>query len=243
MPAAASGHSNGEISWAGVDAQWTFASIAGAAERTHGCSVPVPGKPDPWEPEPPLPPSSPPWTCGWIPYVTSGPGSSVEDCSALDRRLGSLGEGIQLIWAGPELMSVGTAEFDLENVPLEGGADAPLLCLSAVEAVLARRVCIPEIKCPPVIVHEVTVLDAALLEISATRPPDGSVPGDSADAGPVPESSSNTSPAGAPASPPSTTCHRQHRSSKRTSRSGGIGLAEGIPVERRPKTVRRCKTG
>lgn len=113
--------SSGEIDHAQTNEDWTYAFIAGTVDWTEEC----PGS-EPQEPEPPL--SS---TCSWTPYATLGPATS--DCTSLDRAWPDLGEGIQLVWSGGTRTGVGSASFDLPAVPLQGGDDAPLLCLSAFE--------------------------------------------------------------------------------------------------------------
>lgn len=168
----------GEITRAQVTAGWTSASIAGVATRISGCQAP-PGQPKsgPGEepPPPPIQPDSPPWTCGWIPYATLGPGSSPGDCSSPSRQWGASEGGVQLVWVGPELKSPGSVPFDLGNVSLTLGSSAPLLCLSAVEAVAEGVVCAAEVghSCPPhAVVHRTYQLDSAVLQIvSPSRRP------------------------------------------------------------------------
>jgi hypothetical protein len=223
LPASAVGSSSGEIIRAEVSADWTSASLAGMAEKTHGCQIPAPGKPQPGEPEPPVPPDSPPWTCGWIPYLTLGATSS--SCSSPARAWDSLGESIQVVWVGLERTSVGSAVFDLANVPLDQGAAAPLLCLSVVESILLNRVCIPEISCPPVIGHVTYQLDSVLLEV--VPPPPGS---------PGSRESTPLLPSGQP-------CRRSKPRHKRSDKKPRIGIGPSIRVAGNAKSVRRCKRG
>jgi hypothetical protein len=146
-PGLALASSGGEITRAQVTPGWTLAGIAGIASTTlqaEACTEP---------PEPPEPPREEPvegeeWegappeeffrpeTCSWIPYATVGPGASQADCSSPGRRRDSLGEGVQLVWAGDEMENPGSISFDLSGVLLNYGSSSPLLCLSATEAVL-----------------------------------------------------------------------------------------------------------
>jgi hypothetical protein len=175
-PSLASGpSSSGEISRAQVSPDWTMASIAGVASRTNECVEPPeepepPEGPEPGEssgPTPPIEPESPPQMCGWIPYATVGPGTSQADCSSAGRRLDSLGQGVQLVWEGKEIGGPGSAGYDLQDVQLENGPNGPLLCLSAVEAVVESLMCEVEEEggtCPYVVEHAYYQLDSALLE-------------------------------------------------------------------------------
>jgi hypothetical protein len=191
-PGLASGpSSSGEISRAQVSSDWTTASIAGVANRINECveppEEPEPEGPEPGEssgPMPPIEPESPPRMCGWIPYATVGPGASQADCSSAGRRLDSLGQDVQLVWAGKEIEGPGSASYDLQDVQLENGPNSPLLCLSAVEAVVESVMCevVEGGTCPYAIEHAYYQLDSALLEpptpsmgnptaISALSPP------------------------------------------------------------------------
>lgn len=182
LPAGALAFSSGEITRATTMPDWGSASLAGIAERTHYCDHeegPEPPAGGTGESPPPRQPESAPWACGWIPYVTLGPGSSQSDCAAPTRRLGTLGPGVQLVWLGPELKGPGSVAFDLRDVGLEHGAAAPLACLSVVEAVREDVIC-PEdgSPCPPyAIVHRHDQLDSALVEVtSSTQNAAGSGP-------------------------------------------------------------------
>lgn len=223
-PAAASGSSSGEVTRAEVDAEWTSASIAGVAVRTNDCVQGSTGpKPGPGEEPPPPPklPNSPPWECGWIPYATVGHGSSLEDCSSPSRRWNSIGAGVQVVWVGPELKASGSAEFDLAEVDLEHGSAAPLLCLSAVEAVREGVACAPEVSCPPyAVVHTVYSLGAAKLEVTQPVRRDALGPTE-----PGPQRCSRAKHK-----------HRHHGKNR-------IGLGSAKKVTHRGKRVRRCKTG
>lgn len=145
--AAALGASSGTIGRAQVSSDWSNASISGVAADLDGCPEP-PEEPGPPEgPKPPEEPGGPGWPeepgpgwqnsfeCSWIPYATVGPGTAAADCSSHDRRPGSIGDGVQLVWTGEELKGAGSAGFDLNGVALDYGSDAPLLCLAVVEAV------------------------------------------------------------------------------------------------------------
>jgi hypothetical protein len=175
--------SNGEITRAQVSLDWTVASIAGSANTTVQASECL---------EPPDPPEEPeeegrgPWeelfwpeTCSWIPYATAGPGTSQADCSSPGRRRNSLGEDVQLVWSGDEMENPGSISFDLSGIALAHGSSAPLLCLSAVEAVLENTAECPQdgSYCPPnySVVDYYQQLDSALLEPVA--PPAESVVG------------------------------------------------------------------
>lgn len=229
-PAVASGASSGEITRAEVNPDWTSASIAGVAVRSNDCVVP-PKDPDgpqpPKEPETTISPDSPPWACGWIPFATIGPGSSSADCSASGRRLNSIGEDVQLAWVGPELQGPGVAPFDLAALSLARGSAGPLLCLSAVEAVYARKVCVPEIDCSGYwIVHQVHQLHSALLGVVSPTP-------------------LSPPPLGAPAPPPPSPprCRTPKPRPKAAKRKARIGIGPSIRVTGSAKPVRRCKRG
>jgi hypothetical protein len=159
------GAASGTITLAATDPGWVSADVVGAVHRTVGC-LPSPQTPQPpsppWEPQPEPPERFP--RCGWIPYATLGPAG---DCSSPARRWPALGEGVQLVWSGGERTGAGSAQFDLRDLPLELGADAPLLCLSVIEAAKEAIVCIAVVPspCPPyAIVARHYQLDSALLE-------------------------------------------------------------------------------
>lgn len=147
FPSVALGSSTGELTRVQVSANWTHGSLAGTAARLSGCVRPPEGGPGSL---PPKQPQSAPWECGWIAYATVGPGSSPGDCASPDRRLAALGPGVQLLWSSEELLAPGSAAFDLPDVNLEFGEAAPLLCLSAVEAVAEGLVCTDDVEsdCP-----------------------------------------------------------------------------------------------
>lgn len=225
MPSGAAGASSGEITRAEASSDWTAASIAGVVERINQCQTPSSGKPGPFEPAPPTPPDSEPWTCGWIPYVTLGPGSSQGDCTSSARHWDSQGESVQLLWTGQERFAAGKTDFDLQGLALERGADARLLCLAAVESVLVMRFCIPEISCPPAIVHVVHQLDSALLEVAKT--PQSEPPALAQD----------------PPPPSSPACRAQRRKNKRLKNGAKIGLGSYRKATEPGRPIRRCKTG
>ncbi len=174
--------SSGEITRAQVGPNWTVASIAGSANTTvqAGCELPEP--PEPPEEEHERSPwlGEEPWLgpCGWIPYATVGPGTSQADCSSPGRRRYSLGEDVQLVWAGDEMENPGSITFDLSGIALAHGSGAPLLCLSAIQEELVGNECPQDGSyCPPnySVVHYYQQLDLALLEPVA--PPEEPVVG------------------------------------------------------------------
>lgn len=225
IPSGAVASSSGEITRAQVNPDWTTASVAGSTVRSNGCIQPpdgVPGKaPGEEFPAPLAPPSSPPGVCGWIPFATVGPGSSQADCS--DRDWGSLGDGVQLVWAGPELTGAGSAMLDDTSTALDYGAVAPLLCLSAVETDVATKVCIPEIDCSGYwYVHQTHQLDSALLE-----------PVLGGQVKPTPQTSLASGPQ---------PCKKPRKRLKRAQNQAGVGLGPSIRVQGKGKRVRRCKT-
>lgn len=164
-PAGAMGAS-GTIVRAEASADWTRAHIAGAVYRTEPCiATPVPGPHPPWG-DPPLPPAVNFPPCDWIPYATLGPATE-DGCAAPGRGWPSGGGGIQVVWSWDEVAGVGSATFDLPAVVLEHGDEAPLLCLSVVEAVAMPIFCPAVVghPCPPyAIVGRSFALDSALLE-------------------------------------------------------------------------------
>lgn len=226
-PAVASGASSGEITRAHVTPDWAMASVAGVAVRSSGCIFPPEEPPAPEkELPPPILPDSPPWTCGWIPYLTAGPGSSPSDCLTSSRRLDSLGPGVQLVWVGPEQKQAGSAAFDYAGIGLEQGSAAPLLCLAAVEAVEEGVVCPAEegFPCPPyAIVHRTHQLDWAFFEIF-THPSAPVVLGESI-------------------SPPASPKPCSTRKGNHAKRKARIGIGPSVQVSGKPQRVRRCKRG
>jgi hypothetical protein len=239
VPAAAHGALGGAITRAQATSDWTTASIAGVAVRPGDCIEPPKGpEPGPGEGEEPLEgptiidgPDSAPWTCGWIPYLTVGPGSVASDCSSWGRRWNSLGSEVQLLWLGPEDRGGGPLGFDLSGAPLEYGAAATLLCLAAVEAVPEGVGCpaVEGVKCPPyAIVHRTYQLDSAVLE--ATEP-DLGLPS------PPPLLGSPT-PLPSPDS-----CKRPGKKAKGTNKKARIGIGPRIRASGKPQRVRRCKRG
>lgn len=149
--------SSGEISRAVANSTWTKGSVAGSVDWT-GCehSVPLPSKPpvkpgpgdleEPWQEE-----LAPPPYCGWIPFATVGPGSDPAQCNTTDRRWpDGLGEGVTLAWVGLERRDVGTTEFDVSAIPLDGGSEQ-LVCLSVIEIAPEGVACaqVVGVYCPP----------------------------------------------------------------------------------------------
>lgn len=178
LPAKA-GAASGTIALAETDSGWTRASLEGAVYRTTEClsfpegsKPPGPGFPSPeWEPLP-----APPEyfsRCAWIPYATLGPVPPEGDCSSRGRRWPTMGDGVQLVWSGGERIGVGSAHFDLHGLELEYGSEAPLLCLSVIEASKEGIVCIQIFPspCPPyAIVGRHYQLDSTLLEAQPPTP-------------------------------------------------------------------------
>ena len=119
--------SSGEISVVEANEGWTHARIAGVVEWTEVCE-PFPVLPS----EPVTPP--PEWSCStWEPYATLAPEVLGADCSAPDRNPPGIGSQIQVVWMGGEGSGVGSAGFDLSEVPLQSEFGPLLLCLSAFE--------------------------------------------------------------------------------------------------------------
>lgn len=163
--------SSGTILEARASVDWTNGSFAGAVYRTYSClQLPSLRKPPPSPGLPTDPPSieipeyfSP---CAWIPYATLGPGDEEGDCSSPERA--TAGDGVQRVWSGGERTGAGSAVFDLTAVPLQYGADAPLLCLSVIEAGPVPVLCIAVVgfPCPPYAIGARHYqLDSALLEV------------------------------------------------------------------------------
>ena len=237
LPGGAIASSSGEITRALVSSDWTTASIAASAVRSKGCVEPPEEKigkePPPGEEFPERPfetiitsgPEYAPWECGWIAFATLGPGTSADDCASPGRRWGSFEKGVRLVWESTELKDPGQAQFDLQNVALNDGYAAPLLCLAAVEA-------IPEGYCKERkfgfdcwyrILHKTDQLDSAQLEI---------VPASMAGEQARPLSPSGREP-----------CRKLRKRQKRSQKQGGLALGSAIRVQGKPKRVRRCKTG
>ncbi len=124
--------SSGEITAVQASGDWTQARIAGRVVWTEAC--------EPWPDLPSEPTATPEWTCSeWIPYATLAPESLEADCSSPDRNLPGIGDRIQIVWTGDEGSGVGSAGFDLPEVPLQSGAGPLLLCLSATETLTEYR--------------------------------------------------------------------------------------------------------
>lgn len=229
-PCVAAGSFSGEITRAQVTADWANASLAGFAEGSVHCAHGkggVGGKEPPEGPGlfpwgPPVLPDSPPWACGWIPLATLGPGASQADCSASNRRWGSIGDGVQLVWSGYE-RGGGLAPFDLGDVALTHGNQAPLLCLSVIaaeEGFVCQAVGCPEY----VIGHATHLLDSALLEVAST---------------PVAQEQAQSSPPLSGEQP----CGKPRKRQKRAKKHGGLALGPAIRIAAKPRPVGRCKTG
>lgn len=242
VPARATAAVGGDITRAEVDPNWASGSFAGTVGKSETCQE-TPKEPEsperPEEPEspeepglprqsgsPPIQPDTPPWDCGWTAYATVGPGTSIDDCSSAERRWGSIGAGVQVIWEGEEVTGPGSVSFGLPGLALEYGAAAPLLCLSAVESVREGVMCPEEEEsCPPfAVVHASRQLDAALLQ--------------------PPAAEAAVSPAGPISSQPAAPrpCRRQakvrrHRHGRR------IAISSGVRVAGKRIRSPRCKSG
>ena len=234
-PSGAAASSSGEITRAEVSADWATASFAGSAASSTSCN---PRGPKPPEGEwgfdwgPPILPDSPPWECGWIPFATIGPGTSLVDCSAEGRRWNSIGEGVQLVWSGAERVGGGSASFDLDGVALTYGSQTPLLCLAAVEAV-EGVVCQAE-GCPEyAILHTLHVLDSAVLEMVTPELP-----------GPTPDSTGPFSLQPLPL-PTAEECDRRKSKARkgRVAKDGKTAVGQQKLAAGRARPMRRCKTG
>jgi len=177
LVAASGAHAaSGEIRDASVDSEWERANLSGSVYRTTACLpvAPIPGKPldpllpgEPQRPEPQVSFSP----CAWIPYATLGP--SEVKCDAVSRIGMTVGDGVQLVWWGGEQIGTGSAHFDLVGISLEHGPNAPLLCLSVIEAARQPIVCVAVFPspCPPyAIAGNPFQLDSALLETAPAVP-------------------------------------------------------------------------
>lgn len=231
LPAGALGAS-GSITRAEATYDWSQGGVAAVVYRTVEC-VEMPPLPEPpryprlrpvqGTSQEPIEYFSP---CAWIPYATLGPESS-EGCAAPDRRWPNIGEGVQLVWSDGERTGVGSARFDLPELPLEYGADAPLLCLSVIEADAERVACAQVFPspCPPyAIVGRHYQLDSALLE--AAQPPAPAV----------------GSPVGAPA-PPASGESGERKGRRPRCKQGKRPVKHGHSKRgrKKPKGRRRCK--
>lgn len=172
LPAGTAVASSGVVTRAEASADWTQGQITGWAEWT-GCEHWVSYGGFPGEGY------SPPPYCGWIPYATVGPGSEAAECASNDRRLSSLGEDVTLAWSGEERTRYypdysETVEFDVSEVPLDGGAEQ-LVCLSLIEIAPTYVICIQIFPspCPPYRMASFRHnLDSATMLVSSqTEPP------------------------------------------------------------------------
>lgn len=230
---AAQAVSVGEIVRAEASSDWSTASFELRGERTHGCQTPPSGPPSgPGGAPPPPTPESEPWQCGWILYATVGPGTQPSDCSSSGRRRSAIGPGVQLVWSGPELSASGSVSANLSSVALSYGSSAPLLCLSAVEAVAEPVVC-PQgggISCPDYgIVHRYVQLDAEVLTPQQATAPSSSSP--------APAESTVAVQRG----PGSKPCRKPARKSARFFRrgSGGAGVTSSVALTKHRKCFAR----
>jgi outer membrane biosynthesis protein TonB len=120
-PAAALGSSDGEITRALANAEWTMGDVA-AEVSWEGCAG-----------------GAGPSACAWIPYVTIGPGTSPSECDSSQRDWPDLGEGIALAFGGGGFKGPGTLTYESTPVPLRAAAPGQLVCLFVIERTLAPR--------------------------------------------------------------------------------------------------------
>lgn len=118
-PAAALG-SNGEITRALANADWTLGDIA-ARVSWSGCAG-----------------GAGPSACAWIPYMTLGPGASPSECDSPERDWPGLGEHVALAFGGGGFKGPGTYSHDDPMVALRGRPEQ-LACLFALERNMGAR--------------------------------------------------------------------------------------------------------
>jgi hypothetical protein len=169
--------SSGQINEAIASPDWSSASITGSV-TWNGCEPHgQPKKPD--KPDKPgeSPKGSPsPRYCGWIPFLTVGPGSIGAGCNSPQRLAPESSPGVTLSWLESEKVDQGTAYFSVSEVSLDG-VDDLLICLAVIEvATDYESVCmIPEHwECPanPYPIHRFPhVLDS----VRISRPTEGAV--------------------------------------------------------------------
>lgn len=181
----------GQITKAQVNADGTEAEIAGSVTWA-GCVHQVLLPKEPRKEKPPIGwpegPEEKIWPspyCGWIPFATLGPGSTIADCSSVGRQNPEQqGDGVVLVWFGAERRDIGSEEFDLSGVSLD--ATSQLICLSAVEIAPSRDFACAfyvGFECPPYrMARFPLVFASASLEFLArgSAPPDPSPGGSSA---------------------------------------------------------------
>jgi len=175
---APAGATSGEVTRAEASADWTEGSIAGSVTWT-GCERPIdmPEGPKPEEPneEGPdeLPGGEQPY-CGWIPFVSIGPGSDPSECATAGRmQLDALVPGIVLAWTGAKgIGESGRQEFSVSGVGLDGSPEQ-LACLVVIE-VAPIWICPPHDPCDFTMGQfPAAVASAQLEELPA---PDGGAP-------------------------------------------------------------------
>jgi len=206
----------GQITTALVSSDWAQGDFAGAVEWT-ACAHPAP-KP-PVGPEP----SSPEYVdCRWTAYATVGPGTSGEACLSSDRRLGSLGSEVQLVWQEGQRTGAGSASFQANDFPL-GGTPGQVLCLATAEETTdgTEKPCAPPgppippgWHCPYVKITYFNTLDSQVLE--------------------SPQGPATTSPSPTTVSQPSFAQpgHRHHRHHRAKRRHRGISLSQHVVVSK-----------
>lgn len=236
VPSLAKAVATGQITRAETDAHWVLADLSGAVNQQDFCEE-GPEEPEPPEEvesssatvyEGPLQPVDSPWECGWTAYATLGPGSSIADCSTTERRWSSIGSGVQLVWLGEEVRGQGVTSFDRQDLALEFGANAPLLCLSVVEAVREQIQC-PEGEetCPPyAVVHRFRQLDAVLLTPASESSSSGA---------PVTSSSSEGPP------PSARPCRRVKHKLRRHRDSAKTAISSRVRISAKKSRSRACK--
>jgi hypothetical protein len=193
----------GQITTALVSPGWLQGSFAGAVEWT-ACAHPAPTD------------------CTWTAYATVGPGSSTDACLSPDRRLNSLGSGIQLVWQGEKRTGAGSASFQATDFPLDG-TPGKVLCVATAEETTdgTELPCMPPgppippgWHCPYVKVTYFDTLDSRVLETQQQ---------------PVPTDSSSA--AGSPSS--AQPGHRRHRHHHAKRRHRGISLSQHVAVSKK----------
>lgn len=207
----------GQITTALVSPDWTQGDFAGAVEWT-ACAHPAPKPPPPPEEGGgPVALSSFEYVaCSWTAYATVGPGASVEACLSSDRRLGSLGSGVQLVWQEGQRTGAGSVSFQVDDFPL-GGTPGQVLCLATAEETTdgTEIPCAPPgppippgWHCPYVMVTYLNTLDSRVLE--------------------APQVPATTSPSPTTVSHPSSAQpgHRRHRHRRAKRRHRGISLSQ-----------------
>jgi hypothetical protein len=217
----------GQITTALVSPNWLEGDFAGAIEWT-ACAHPAPKPaPPPEEGGGPVASSSFEYVdCTWTAYATVGPGSSSEACLSPDRRVNSLGVGVQLVWQGEKRTGAGSASFQANDFPLDG-TPGKVLCLATAEETTdgTELPCMPPgppippgWHCPYVMVTYFATLDSRVLELPREPAPTSS-------------SASTSSSAQAFSASPGHSRHRHRHRAKRRHR--GISLSQHVAVSKK----------